>query len=1263
MADTSRTPRRRSAKRTTNTSSQSKSRNTRASQAAHAEMVTELSALSAGTKAVISSLDESDLAAKTRVHQLAKLIGHTSKEVIALLGAVGITVRSAQSTVTREQVAEFRDRVQAADKGGSDPARDADSQNADTDKGQADKAKARTSEEDKSEKDKTERADVGKSDTETLDEDESEADGSDTENADVDKPTVEEDEAERTDADKAEADESDTDEQNAEKPETENSESAENQEANHISIPTPIFMAPTPVATESSESRGNSGDSSTSDEDSAGESEETSNVDNEDNDDSPSSYRRRRGRRGRGKKNVDESPKSRNSKDHNEDDISEDERGSSSKRSKKNSEKGKSGDKKDNKHDGIKRKDKNKKGRSSGNNSSGNGDGSGEGKQESPKSDEPAKIKGSTRAAAARKRREENKRDKNRTISTAEFQARRDAVHRRMIVRDSVRSDGSGKVTQVAIMEDDQLVEHFVTSERTRTLVGNIYLGRVQNVLASMEAAFVDIGTDRNGVIYSGDIDWRHTRHTGRQRKIEKALKPGDPILVQVTKDSVGHKGPRLTSHISLAGRYLVYVPEGRAHGVSRKLPEPERKRLKKAVSSILPDEGGAIIRTAAEGVDTEDIARDVRRQQNVWDSILDKADELRTLPGSQASSGKGSGKKNSKGGKKGSKPHFDGPQTLHEEPNLLVKVVRDLFNEDFDELIVDGDRSWSMVSSYIHRIAPDLEEKLSKYERQDYEGQDAFGHWGIDKQLKQALDRVVFLPSGGTLVIEKTEAMTVIDVNTGRFTGSSGSLEETVTRNNLEAADEIVRQMRLRDIGGMIVVDFIDMVLEENQELVLRRLSEALAKDRTRHQLGEVTSLGLVQITRKRLGKGLVETFSTPCSECHGRGVIVHDDPILLSSTDDDESDDDSAALQDNVDNDLPEYSFDDDTDDHADDASSDSTSGDSKNDRSKGDRSGGGRSKKDHAGKGDSGKQGHSEKQGDSDEAATRRRSIEEIAAAAVILADDEDPDEPSGADYLPAAQDSRSGGDDDSSVDKDGRPRRRRRRKATRSSRAQREDQVKADHAESDGAEANDSKNATKRDEETAHHADGDADKGSGDKTTRGKKQRGRRHATRRSASQAKKVASSSQSKSRNEDASRAKDEHQTKDASRTKSRSKDSGESSSRSRGKKSFSADTSSQHKETYEEAQRQFDRSPRRRRATRGNSRSDVPPEKENYPDGKTDKTGRGSSNAPDQKQSDKSSADNRSERSDKRDNDSRSGSSARKNGRRRARRRASTKK
>ena len=1175
MADTSRTPRRRSAKRTTNTSSQSKSRNTRASRAAHAEMVTELSALSAGTKAVISSLDERDLAAKTRVHQLAKLIGHTSKEVIALLGAVGITVRSAQSTVTREQVAEFRDRVQAADKDGSDHARDGESQNADTGKEQSDKA----------ESDKTKRADVGKSEDEDAapEAETPEADKSEVENADAGEATVDKSEAEKTET------------PDAEELETESSDTAEGQEANHVSIPTPIFMAPTPVATESTESR--------------------------------------------------------HSKDHNEDDPSKDEGGSSSKRSKKSSDKGKSGDKKDNKHDkhdSNKRKNKNKKGRSSGSD-----DGSGEGKQDSQTSDEPTKIKGSTRAAAARKRREENKRDKHQIISTAEFQARRDAVHRRMIVRDSVRSDGSGKVTQVAIMEDDQLVEHFVTSEHTRTLVGNIYLGRVQNVLASMEAAFVDIGTDRNGVIYSGDIDWRHTRHTGRQRKIEKALKPGDPILVQVTKDSVGHKGPRLTSHISLAGRYLVYVPEGRAHGVSRKLPEPERKRLKKAVSGILPDEGGAIIRTAAEGVDTEDIARDVRRQQNVWDTILEKADELRTLPGSQVSSGTGSGKKNSEGSKKGSKPHFDGPQTLHEEPNLLVKVVRDLFNEDFDELIVDGDRSWSMVSSYIHRIAPDLEEKLSKYERQDHEGQDAFGHWGLDKQLKQALDRVVFLPSGGTLVIEKTEAMTVIDVNTGRFTGSSGSLEETVTRNNLEAADEIVRQMRLRDIGGMIVVDFIDMVLEENQELVLRRLSEALAKDRTRHQLGEVTSLGLVQITRKRLGRGLVETFSTPCSECHGRGFIVHDDPILLSSTDDDESDDDSAALQDNVDNDLPEYSFDDDSDDHADDASSDS-----KNDRSKGDRSGGGRSKKDHAGKGDSGKQG------DSDETTTRRRSIEEIAAAAVILADDEDPDEPSGADYLPAAQDSRSGGyEDDSSGDNDGRPRRRRRRKATRSSRAQREEQVKANHAESDGAEANHSKNAAKREEETAHHADADADKGSGDKTTRGKKQRGRRHATRRSASQAKNAASSSKSKSRNKDASRAKDEHQAKDASRTKSHSKDSGDSSSRSRGKKSSSADTSSQLEETYEEAQRQFDRSPRRRRATRGNSRSDVPPEKDNYPDGTTGKTGRGSSNAPDQKQSDKSSAENRSERSDKRENDSRSGSSARKNGRRRARRRASTKK
>ncbi|WP_296103326.1 translation initiation factor IF-2 N-terminal domain-containing protein [uncultured Corynebacterium sp.] len=1228
MADTSRTPRRNSTKRTTNTSSQSKSSNTRASRVARTEMVTELSALSAGTKAVISSLDERDLAAKTRVHQLAKLIGHTSKEVIALLGAVGITVRTAQSTVTPEQVAEFRDRVQAADKNHFDHTRDDQSQNADTEKEQADKAKTKTAEEDK------------------------------TERADVDTPEV--------------------DEQNVEELETESSETTEGQEANHFSIPTPIFMAPTPVATESTEARGISGDSSTPDAESSEDTGEPSGVDNGDNDDSSSSYRRRRGRRGRGKKNVDESPKSRHSKDHNENDTSGEEGDSSSKRSKKNSEKGTSGDKKDSKHDSNKRKDRNKRGRSSD-----NSDSSDEGKQESQKSDEPTKIKGSTRAAAARKRREENKRDKHQTISTAEFQARRDAVHRRMIVRDSVRSDGSGKVTQVAIMEDDQLVEHFVTSERTRTLVGNIYLGRVQNVLASMEAAFVDIGTDRNGVIYSGDIDWRHTRHTGRQRKIEKALKPGDPILVQVTKDSVGHKGPRLTSHISLAGRYLVYVPEGRAHGVSRKLPEPERKRLKKAVSGILPDEGGAIIRTAAEGVDTEDIARDVRRQQNVWNTILERADDLRTLPGSQASSGKGSEKKNSRGGKKGSKPHFDGPQTLHEEPNLLVKVVRDLFNEDFDELIVDGDRSWSMVSSYIHRIAPDLEEKLSKYERQDHEGQDAFGHWSIDKQLKQALDRVVFLPSGGTLVIEKTEAMTVIDVNTGRFTGSSGSLEETVTRNNLEAADEIVRQMRLRDIGGMIVVDFIDMVLEENQELVLRRLSEALAKDRTRHQLGEVTSLGLVQITRKRLGKGLVETFSTPCSECHGRGFIVHDDPILLSSTDDDESDDDSAALQDNVDNDLPEYSFDDDTNDEADDTSSDSTSSDSKNDHSKGERPGDGPSKKDDAGAGRSGKQDDCGKAGDPDETTTRRRSIEEIAAAAVILADDEDPDEPSGADYLPAAQqtpgggenaDAVSAGDDASPGDKDGRPHRRRRRKATRSSRAQREDQAKAKHAEFDGAKTSQSENATKRDEENTRHVDADVDKGSEERTTRGGKQRGRRHATRRSASQAKRTASS-QSTSRtkkvshaengadNENTFQVKDEHQTKDAPRIKSRTKDAEASSSRSRGRKSSSADTSPEHQETYEEAQRQFDRSPRRRRATRGNSRSDVPPQKENYLDSKPRRTGRDSFNGSDQKKQDKSSAQKRSERADKRETRNHSGGPARKNGRRRARRRSSTKK
>ena len=478
--------------------------------------------------------------------------------------------------------------------------------------------------------------------------------------------------------------------------------------------------------------------------------------------------------------------------------------------------------------------------------------------------DEPVKLRGSTRLESKKRWRQEQGHDKKKVVSKAEFLARRENVDRSMVVRDSERSDHPGTTTQVGITEDGMLVEHFVTSETQSSIIGNIYLGRVQNVLSSMEAAFVDIGTGRNAVLYAGEVDWRNKHLHTRTRRIEAALKPGDQVLVQAIKDPLGHKGARLTNRLSFAGRYLVYVPGGKTQGISRKLPESERKRLKDILGRVVPDNGGTIIRTAAEGVSEELIAEDVNRLHQRWLDIQDSEEKARARKGSH-------------------------PVTMYEEPNMLVKVIRDIFNEDFNELVVDGEKSWAVVRDYVHRIAPDLESRVVRYHPEQHGGRDVFEDRQLDEQLAKALSRKVWLPSGGYLIIDRTEAMTVIDVNTGSFVGSGGNLEETVTLNNLEAAEEIVRQMRLRDMGGMIVVDFIDMVLPENRDLMLRRLSEFLGRDRTRHKVSEVTSLGLVQMTRKRLGTGLLETFSTECPTCEGRGVIIHDDPVEHVEEEDD--------------------------------------------------------------------------------------------------------------------------------------------------------------------------------------------------------------------------------------------------------------------------------------------------------------------------------------------------------------------------------------
>ncbi len=454
-------------------------------------------------------------------------------------------------------------------------------------------------------------------------------------------------------------------------------------------------------------------------------------------------------------------------------------------------------------------------------------------------------VRGSTRLEAKRVRRRESRSlgRRRHIVTEAEFLARRESVDRQMLVR---QKDGR---IQIGVLEDGVLAEHFVSKTQQDSLIGNVYLGKVQNVLPSMEAAFVDIGRGRNAVLYAGEVNWDVTGLDGAPRKIENALKPGDSVLVQVTKDPIGHKGARLTSQVSLPGRFLVYVPGGSMTGISRKLPDTERARLKKILKDKLPEGAGVIVRTAAEGASEEELTHDINRLRAQWEEIQEKANSRKVLA----------------------------PEMLYQEPDLMIKTVRDVFNEDFTAMIVQGQDAWDSIEAYVTYVAPDLVSRLQKWDGEE----DLFDHYRINEQLAKALDRKVYLPSGGSLVIDRTEAMTVVDVNTGKFTGSGGNLEETVTKNNLEAAEEIVRQLRLRDIGGIIVIDFIDMVLESNRDLVLRRLIECLGRDRTKHQVAEVTSLGLVQMTRKRLGTGLLEVFSEPCEQCAGRGLIVHDQPL----------------------------------------------------------------------------------------------------------------------------------------------------------------------------------------------------------------------------------------------------------------------------------------------------------------------------------------------------------------------------------------------
>ena len=583
-------------------------------------------------------------------------------------------------------------------------------------------------------------------------------------------------------------------------------------------------------------------ESGSSDENDESESQDNDSDDDNQAEDKPSRRRRRRGgrRRRRGNSNRDNDDDSDDSSDDGSDSNaqkSNDESDGDSDDEKSDDRSKDDEDNEDNGDNGTSRRRRRRRRRGGG----GSSDSS---------DDEVTGIEGSTRMEAKRQRRKESRaagRRRAPILSEAEFLARRESVNRKLVVRQGE------EYTQLAVLEDDILVEHYVDRPSASSLIGNIYLGKIQNVLPSMEAAFIDIGRGRNAVLYAGEVDWDSFGVTGEDRKVENVLKSGQTIVVQVTKDPVGQKGARLTHHISLPGRYIVYSPGGHLSGISRKLPDTERSRLRSVLGNHISGEESVIIRTAAEGVGEEDLVRDISRLKAQWEVIEKRS-------------------------KQGGTPH-----ALYTEPDLTLRIIRDLFTEDFEQIQVQGDGgpedAFDAISAYVEHVAPNLLDRVQRYEPGE-DGKDVFAVHRIDEQIAKALDRKVFLPSGGSLVIDRTEAMTVIDVNTGRFTGSGGNLEATVTSNNLEAAEEIVRQLRLRDLGGIIVVDFIDMVLPSNRELLLRRLVECLGRDRTRHQVAEVTSLGLVQMTRKRIGTGLAEAFTEECEHCHGQGYLKFEEP-----------------------------------------------------------------------------------------------------------------------------------------------------------------------------------------------------------------------------------------------------------------------------------------------------------------------------------------------------------------------------------------------
>ena len=395
--------------------------------------------------------------------------------------------------------------------------------------------------------------------------------------------------------------------------------------------------------------------------------------------------------------------------------------------------------------------------------------------------------------------------------------------------------------TQIAVLEERDLVEHYVTRHQDVSYVGNIYLGRVQNVLPGMEAAFVDIGKGRNGVLYAGEVHYDEADLDGELPRIEQTLRPGQTVLVQVTKDPMGTKGARLTQHLSIAGRYCVLAPGEGMLGISRKLTDGERDRLRTILKDVKPDGFGLIVRTAAEGATQQQLADDVERLVRIWAGVEKRAGSAQPL------------------------------EPVYEEPDLVIRVIRDVFGVEYTDLIVDHPELGDRVRAYLSDVSPELVDRVSVHTGP------LFDDYEVTNQIRRALEKKVWLASGGYLIVEKTEAMWIIDVNTGKFVGKS-NLEETVLRNNLEAAEEIARQLRLRDMGGIIVIDFVDMLVPANRDEVLKRFKRELARDKTKSRVMEISKLGLVQMTRKNVSQGLTENFTTVCDCCEGRGAVIVD-------------------------------------------------------------------------------------------------------------------------------------------------------------------------------------------------------------------------------------------------------------------------------------------------------------------------------------------------------------------------------------------------